>query len=131
LHFGHVQYLRNAATLGDRHIVILNGTSFLDRKKGYHCFSNEERSCILSAFSFVSGVYILDSELDTVDEALDMIRPNIFAKGGDRGPGNVPEEEICKKLGIKIVYGVGGNDKFNSSSDIIARAFRQKYGKEL
>jgi cytidyltransferase-like protein len=132
LHYGHIQYLREASKLADEHIVILNGNSFLLRKKGYYCFDAEERRDILLSFPFVHRVFILNRDNDdTVNSALYYVRPTIFAKGGDRGPGNVPEEEVCLKLGIDIVYGVGGNDKFNSSSDIIARAFRMKYGKEF
>jgi cytidyltransferase-like protein len=131
LHYGHIQYLREASKLADEHIVILNGNSFLLRKKGYYCFDAEERREILLSFPFVNRVFLINIEDDTVNSALYFIRPDIFAKGGDRGLGNVPEEKLCAKYGIEIAYGVGGNDKFNSSSDIIARAFRMKYGKEL
>jgi len=49
-----------------------------------------------------------------------IVKPNIFAKGGDRTPDNMPksEVELCEKLGIKIVYGVGGG-KAQSSSWLI------------
>ena len=44
-----------------------------------------------------------------------MIRPNIFAKGGDSTGENVPEIDVCRKLDIELVLGVGGG-KIQSSS---------------
>ncbi len=44
-----------------------------------------------------------------------MIKPDIFAKGGDSTPDNVPEKQVCDRLNIKIVYDVGG-EKIQSSS---------------
>jgi hypothetical protein len=64
--------------------------------------------------------WVNDSD-GTVCEALRTIRPDIFAKGGDRVDGNVPEAAICKELGIEVVYGVGGG-KIQSSSHLISEA---------
>jgi len=50
-----------------------------------------------------------------------MIKPDIFAKGGDRTLDNIPEADICRKLGIKMVFNVGGG-KIQSSSDLIKNA---------
>ena len=41
-----------------------------------------------------------------------------FANGGDRGEGNVPEIDICKELGVEMLWGVGGG-KIQSSSWLI------------
>ena len=44
----------------------------------------------------------------------------IFANGGDRQPGNVPEEDTYKDdANVEFAWGVGGNDKKNSSSWIL------------
>jgi bifunctional ADP-heptose synthase (sugar kinase/adenylyltransferase) len=60
--------------------------------------------------------------LDCV-EALRLYKPDVFAKGGDSwDEKNLPEYNVCKELGIKIVFGVGGFDKLNSSSKLIAGA---------
>ena len=40
-----------------------------------------------------------------------------FANGGDRGKGNVPEVDVCKDLGVVMLWGVGGG-KIQSSSDL-------------
>ena len=49
-------------------------------------------------------------------KSLAYLRPSIFANGGDRE--DVPEKEICEKLGIETVFGVGGG-KIQSSSKLI------------
>lgn len=136
LHYGHVKYLKEARKLGDGLIVIVNGNSFLIRKKGYYCLDLAERGDILVSFGFVDAVYEFNSDVDDVCDAIRNLHADkmdtgkkfefVFAKGGDRVPGNVPEEDVCKELGIEIVYGVGGYDKYNSSSDIVENAIRMK-----
>lgn len=50
----------------------------------------------------------------TVNETLKLINPDIFAKGGDSVLDNTPEVELCKKMGTKVVFNVGGG-KIQSS----------------
>lgn len=130
IHQGHIRYLRAARALGDKLFVILNGDTFLLRKKGYYCFNSFERKEILESIRYVDSVYIYNSSKDDVSYALEELHRAyskyyklIFAKGGDRRPDGVPipEEETCRLLGIEVVYGVGGTDKPNSSSWIIDR----------
>lgn len=137
IHIGHIQYLKAAKELGDKLTVILNGNSFLERKKGYYCFDAMERRELLMAIRYVDAVYIFNSDQDDVCYALDLLNKYktkqeklIFAKGGDRRPDGVPipEEEFCKANGIEIVYGVGGTDKPNSSSWVIDRILKARNG---
>lgn len=125
VHVGHIRYFQDAKRFCDRLTVILNGDSFLIRKKGYKVFSLDERREILEAIKYVDYVYTFESEKDDVCDALADLRkvyfPNesiTFFKGGDRNPDAVPipEVDICKGLGIEIEYGIGGYDKPNSSS---------------
>lgn len=131
IHIGHIRYIQEASKLGDKLIVILNGDSFLNRKKGYYCMNAFERAEILQAIKGVDKVYIYESDKDDVCGALDALKPDIFAKGGDRRPDGdpIPEEDICKELGITVVYGVGGIDKPNSSSLIIDKVMAMQRGK--
>lgn len=143
IHRGHIKYLKAAMELGDRLYVIINGNSFLMRKKGYYCFDIEERTEILSSIRYVDGVLPFNSEEDNVCDALKFLNNQkmdnevfIFAKGGDRRPDvdPIPEVEVCKELGIEIVYGVGGTDKPNSSSwviDNIVKQLKHKTTKQL
>ena len=46
----------------------------------------------------------------------------IFANGGDRKSGNIPEYELCKQLDIKMAFNVGG-EKTQSSSTLISKSY--------
>ena len=83
--------------------------------------SLEDRIALIEAVRYVDEVIVcgLSCDLTTCD-VLRSVKPEMFAKGGDRTPENMPhsEVELCEKLGIKIVYGVGGG-KVQSSSWIV------------
>jgi len=34
---------------------------------------------------------------------------------------NTPEQSVCEELEVKMLWGVGGNEKANSSSDLVER----------
>ena len=117
LHVGHLRSIKEAAKLGDKFMVILTRDDQLIQKKGYCFMPYEERKEILES---IEGVDIVVPNVDagiTSNESLKYYRPDIFAKGGDRTEDNMPEIEktTCKKIGCKIVYGVGG-EKIQSSS---------------
>ncbi len=122
LHVGHVRNIREASKLGDRLIIILTRDDQLVAKKGYVFMPYKERKEILEA---VAGV---DEVVPNVDrtikcyESLKEYRPNVFAKGGDRTPENMVREEVkvCREIGCKIVYGVGG-EKVQSSSWLVSK----------
>ena len=130
IHSGHLRYIEEAAILGDRLVVILNSVEFLMAKKGYYLYTDQERIAVLRNNLWVDAIVLWKppsiNDL-SVCGALEQIRPDIFAKGGDRRPDGVPvpEEELCKRLGIKIEYGVGGNNKMNSSSWLVEAAFQR------
>jgi len=91
------------------------------KKKGYCFMPLEDRLAVIEAVRFVDEVIVCGESCDlTTCEALQTVKPHIFAKGGDRTPDNMPksEVELCEKLGIKIVYGVGGG-KVQSSSWLV------------
>ena len=91
-----------------------------------------ERKEILEAFEAVDEVFLTEHEEGTADisicDALRKIRPDIFAKGGDRHSGNIPELPVCDEIGCKIVNDIGHGGKVQSSSWLLER-FREKRGK--
>jgi cytidyltransferase-like protein len=110
IHVGHVRYIREAARLGDRLVVILNSDDFLLRKKGFVFIPFEERKEILESVKGVDEVIASIDDDQTVRKTLEMVKPAIFAKGGARtGPENIPEAETCRKIGCKLVTNVGGS----------------------
>lgn len=115
IHPGHIGYLREAATLG-KLIVIVNGDGFLLRKKGFRFMSLIDRCTIIAEFPYVSCVVGFDDESQDVRRALDILLPDIFAKGGDRtDETNIPEWDICRDQRIEIYTGVGPEKLWSSS----------------
>lgn len=119
LHVGHVEYLEHAKSLGDKLIVIVNADEFLIRKKGYAFMPLAERVQIVKALRCVDEVFVCIDQDQSVCESLRAIKPDIFAKGGDRNSGNIPEKIVCDELGIMIVDGLG--QKIQSSSDLVKK----------
>jgi D-beta-D-heptose 7-phosphate kinase/D-beta-D-heptose 1-phosphate adenosyltransferase len=122
LHEGHIRLISDASLRGDV-VVILNSDAWLRRKKGYAFQPWLSRAYILRAVRGVKDVVPVDDSDGTVVEALARIRPDYFANGGDREAGNTPELSLCLDLGIKPLWGVGG-EKVASSSEIVANARR-------
>jgi D-beta-D-heptose 7-phosphate kinase/D-beta-D-heptose 1-phosphate adenosyltransferase len=124
LHCGHVRYIQDSARLGGRLTVILNSDDFLIKKKGYVFMDYEERKEMLLSIRGVDEVFKCIDLDSSVCKTLTVLMPDIFAKGGDRVLQNIPEAKICKELGIKMVFGVGGSDKPSSSSWLVEKAAR-------
>jgi D-beta-D-heptose 7-phosphate kinase/D-beta-D-heptose 1-phosphate adenosyltransferase len=134
VHVGHLRMLQEARGLGDELVIILNNDNWLRQKKGYVFMPQEERKEILLGLASVDGVWITGHKEDTDDmsvaKALEHLRPDIFANGGDRGQENTPEKKICKQLGIEMRFNVGG-EKVQSSSDMVKQAKAAERTKRL
>ncbi len=127
LHVGHVRLFREAREMGDKLVVILNRDHFLREKKGYVFMPFEERKELLKALEPVDEVVdCIDKDL-TVARTLAQVQPDILAKGGDRKQGNMPDNElaVCEQYGIEVVYGVGGEDKPQSSSWLVDNVIQE------
>jgi len=138
IHIGHIRYIREAKKLGDKLIVVLNNDNWLRAKKGKEFMSEEERKEIIEAISGVDKVIISSHPKNPKDmsvaKELSMIRPHIFANGGDRNGKDskdpksslYKERKIHKKYGIQMVYNVGRGGKIRSSSEML-----KKYSKRF
>lgn len=132
LHIGHIRLLREAKKLGDKLIVILNNDNWLLFKKGHVFMKERERKEILESIRWVDKVTLTGHTKNTRDisvcRELMKIKPDIFAKGGDRNPAKdpVPEVETCRKIGCRMVYNVGRGGKIQSSSWLLDRFIKNK-----
>jgi len=117
VHEGHIEYFKLAKKLGDRLVVILNSDAQAVLKKGKSFMSEGGRKSVLESLSMVDEVFVSVDKDRSVCESLRRVSPDIFANGGDRFNGEVPEFRVCEELGIKIVDGLG--DKIQSSSGLI------------
>lgn len=118
IHPGHISYIQESKNHGNTLVVIVNGDRFLADKKGKPFQDLHTRCLIVSSIKGVDYVVPFEIENDpTVCEALKMLKPNIFAKGGDRmDEKTIPEWGTCKKHDIQIVTGVGFNKEWSSSA---------------
>ena len=124
LHSGHIAYFKAAKTLGDILIVGLNSDDWLVRKKGAAFMPWNERLCIINNLSMVDEVYTFDDDDGSAKHFIQQARAHypdaelIFANGGDRTKDNIPEMDVIDS-NLSFIFGVGGEDKKNSSSWIL------------
>ncbi len=112
--------MEKAKALGDKLVVVVNNTSQAIQKKGHEFMPCKERMKIISSLKFVDEV-VESVDIDqTQCETLALIKPDIFAKGGDRYSHEIPEAATCKEHNIEIIHGLG--DKIQSSSDLVAKS---------
>ncbi len=123
IHSGHISYFKSAKGLGEKLIVALNSDAWLIKKKEKFFMPFEERKIIIENLSMVDEVIDFDDdEFGSASQALIKIKgfyPKdeiIFCNGGDRTKENIPEMQIKD---ILFEFGVGGEDKKNSSSWIL------------
>jgi len=123
IHIGHIRLIQDAAKLGDYLVVIINNDNWLKSKKGYSFMTEIDRREIILAIKGVKAILITNHKVDDKDpsvcNALKDLKPDIFCNGGDRKKGNIPEYDLCKKLGIKMVFNVGYGGKVRSSSELV------------
>ena len=67
------------------------------------------------------------SACGAIGKCLEIAETVIFCNGGDRGKDNTPENiKYGKDSRIEFAYGIGGNDKMNSSSWILRGYFERQ-----
>jgi len=120
IHSGHISYIKSAKDIGDHLIVALNSDEWLVNKKKKVFMNIEERRDILINLESVDEVITFkDDKNGSCVDALEKIKkkyPNdeiIFCNGGDRNKDNIPEMVVND---IEFMFGVGGDNKKNSSS---------------
>ena len=120
-HIGHINLMAEAKQLGDYLIVIVNSDEQVKMKGSIPFMPEQERIEIIKAIKYVDEVFLSIDKDKTIIKSLEEVAKRylenelIFAKGGDSTFENVPELDVCKRLGVKAVLGVGGG-KVQSSS---------------
>lgn len=127
VHAGHLSLFVAAKSLGDWLTVIVNNDRQQKLKGSIPFMPLEERIRLIEALKPVDEVVVAFDADGTVCETLRFLKPDVFANGGDRGVGNVPEADVCRKLGIEMAYGIGG-EKIRSSSELIREATKKAMG---
>ena len=126
IHSGHIKLIREASQYG-KVVVLLNSDKWLQNKKGKEFLPFYEREIIMKELKNVIDVLGFDDSDKTCIDGLRIarkkyIKENImFANGGDRNDKTTPESVFCEENNIELLWGVGGNDKSNSSSWILKK----------
>jgi cytidyltransferase-like protein len=131
IHSGHIRYFERAKDYSDYLVVGLNGDPWLKRKKGQYFQCWTERADIVRHLNMVDAVVSWDDEDDSANGAiakcLEISQTVVFCNGGDRASTNTPElEAYVDNPRVIFEWGVGGNDKMNSSSWILHGYFERQ-----
>ena len=103
LHRGHVEYLEEAAMLGDRLVVGVNSDASVQRLKGptRPIVPGEERAELVGALACVDAVVLFDE--DTPERLIHDVRPNVLVKGGDWALDQIVGREFVESLGGRVL----------------------------
>ena len=132
IHSGHIRYFERAKDYSDYLVVGLNGDPWLTRKKGQYFQSWIERAEIIRHLRMVDAVITVPdddegSACGAIAKCLEIADKVIFCNGGDRGKSNTPEIlKYGQEPRVQFQFGIGGEDKMNSSSWILKGYFERQ-----
>jgi cytidyltransferase-like protein len=127
IHIGHLRMIKAAGELAPHLLVIVNNDQQQLLKKGRILMTEDDRLAIVSELRSVDEAMVAVDDDATVVASLRRVRelhPHaelLFCNGGDRSHAeDVPSAEthLTEEIGLRMVYGVGGEDKADSSSRI-------------
>ena len=127
IHEGHIEMIKSSAKASDGVIILANSDDWLCRKKGKNFYTIQTRLAILNNLKGVIDVLEFDDSDDSASDGIRKARAKypdahlVFANGGDRGKDNIRESSTCKECNVDLVFGVGGDNKANSSSWILKK----------
>ena len=126
IHSGHIKLINEANKYGDV-VVLLNSDQWLRNKKGKEFLPFGERKIIMQNLKGVLDVIEFDDSdrtcVDGIKKAKSIYKDSIikFANGGDRNNDTTPEKDFCDNNDIQTLFGIGGDNKSNSSSWILKK----------
>jgi D-beta-D-heptose 7-phosphate kinase/D-beta-D-heptose 1-phosphate adenosyltransferase len=132
IHSGHISYFERAKDLSGYLVVGINTEEWLTRKKGQYFQSWVERAEIIRHLDMVDAVITVPDDPEgsacgAIGKCLEIAETVIFCNGGDRGKDNTPENiKYGQDSRVEFEYGIGGNDKMNSSSWILRGYFERQ-----
>lgn len=120
LHAMHVEYLELAAQQGDCLIVAVNDDASITRLKGEGRPINQAKHRMAVLAGLQSVDWVIEFSDDTPCRLLELIKPDVLAKGGDYGLDGVVGAEIVEAYGGEVVV-LGGVADGVKSTAIIER----------
>lgn len=104
LHRGHVTYLARARALGASLVVAVNADASvrgLGKGDDRPIHTEADRAAVLAALESVSLVTVFDEPVPL--PVLEIVRPDVYAKGGDYDVANIPEAQLARSWGARTV----------------------------
>jgi cytidyltransferase-like protein len=128
LHKGHIEYLNRSKAVGDFLFVIVNNDLQRELKGSTEFLKEDERMFIVQNLKSVNTVMVSIDKTRTIHNSIEFIYNWIgsdfdkilFTNGGDQLTAAIEEKEVCDKLGIEMVFGLG--DKVQSSSWLLNKS---------
>jgi len=127
IHIGHLRMIKAARELAPHLVVIVNNDKQQLIKKGRILMNEDDRQAIVAELRCVDEAFVAVDDDSTVVNSLRKVRERypdaelLFCNGGDRSHAeDVPSAEthLTEEIGLQMVYGVGGEEKSDSSSRI-------------
>ena len=132
IHSGHISYFTRAKDFSDYLVVGINTNEWLTKKKGQYFQSWIERAEIIRHLDMVDAVITVPdddkgSACGAIAKCLEIAETVDFCNGGDRGKSNTPEtDKYGEDPRVQFEFGIGGDDKMNSSSWILKGYFERQ-----
>lgn len=104
LHRGHVTYLAQARNLGASLIVAINSDAsvkMLGKGDDRPINTEADRAAVVAALESVDLVVIFPEKVPL--KPLELARPEIYVKGGDYEPEDLPEAKLAATWGGKCI----------------------------
>jgi rfaE bifunctional protein nucleotidyltransferase chain/domain len=104
LHRGHVTYLAQARSLGASLVIALNtdrSVKMLGKGDDRPVNTEQDRAAVLAALESVSLITLFDEAVPL--PVLEIVRPDVYVKGGDYDIAQVPEAQLALTWGARVV----------------------------
>jgi cytidyltransferase-like protein len=127
IHVGHLRMMQAARALTGYLVVIVNNDTQQRLKKGRIIIPLEDRMEVVRALRMTDDAMAAIDDDTAVRSSLRAVREKypeaelLFANGGDRSSASkISEADVCEELGIRLYFGIGGQEKADSSTRINA-----------
>lgn len=127
LHVGHLRMMNAAREMTGYLIIVVNNDTQQMMKKGRIILPLDDRLEVVRALRVADEVVAAVDEDPSIRQTLREVRARhpraelIFGNGGDRTDSkHINESDVCEELGIELRFGVGGEEKADSSTRIMA-----------
>jgi len=99
LHFGHLELLKFAASLGDRLCVGIDSDARVKKMKGEHRPINDQyfRRYMLESLRWVDKVYVFDTDYQ-LEKYIELVSPFHMVIGEEYKEKRIIGAEFCQKI---------------------------------